>query len=141
MKLFCKKEEGQPKKMGCFAKTLVGIGIYFLICGLFGWMFGNSFSTPKTVLEENTIYRIDLAGELVEQAAEENPMDAIMAEMSGQDITAQVGLNDLLSNIALAKNNDKVLGIYLRGGELLAAPASAKALRDALVDFKESGKF
>ena len=41
----------------------------------------------------------------------------------------------------MAKDNDKVLGIYLKGGELQAAPASAKALRDALLAFKESGKF
>lgn len=142
MKLFCIKNEGQPrKKMGCLGKTLVGLLTYFLICGLLGWMMGDAFSTPVTELEDNTIYRIDMLGELVEQAEEGSPMDAVMAEMASKDVTTQVGLNDLLSNIALAKNNDKVLGIYLRGGELVTAPASAKALRDALVDFKESGKF
>ena len=142
MKLFCTKKDGQPRqKLGCFGKTLIGIGIYFLVCALFSWILGDTLSTPKTTLEENTVYRIDMSGELVEQAAEDNPMNLVMAEMTGKDILTQVGLNDLLSNIALAKNNDKVLGIYLRGGELAAAPASAKALRDALLDFKESGKF
>jgi protease-4 len=142
MKLFCTKKDGQPRqKLGCFGKTLIGIGIYFLVCALFSWILGDTLSTPKTTLEENTVYRIDMSGELVEQAAEDNPMNLVMAEMTGKDILTQVGLNDLLSNIALAKNNDKVLGIYLRGGELAAAPASAEALRDALLDFKESGKF
>jgi protease-4 len=98
-------------------------------------------SNPVTTLEDNTIYRIDMQGELVDQAAESNPMDAVMAEVSGKHLMTQVGLNDLLSNIEMAKNNDKVLGIYLRGGSLAAAPASAKAFRDALVDFKQSGKF
>ena len=101
---------------------------------------GDAFSTPKTTLEENTIYRIDLSGVLVDHAAEENPFDAVLGEMYGQTTTT-VGLNDLLSNIALAKDNDKILGIYLRGGSLSAGPASAKALRDALLDFKQSGKF
>ena len=142
MKLFCTKNDGQPKKkMGCLGKTIVGIGVYFLVCGLLGWMMGDMFSTPTTVLEDNTIYRIDMSGELVEQASEPNPFDALLPELYGQDITSKVGLNDLLNNIALAKNNDKVLGIYLKGGELAAAPASAKALRDALLDFKQSGKF
>ena len=142
MKLFCTKKDGQPRqKLGCFGKTLIGIGIYFVVCALFSWILGDTLSTPKTTLEENTVYRIDMSGELVEQAAEDNPMNLVMAEMTGKDILTQVGLNDLLSNIALAKNNDKVLGIYLRGGELAASPASAKALRDALLDFKESGKF
>ena len=101
---------------------------------------GDMMSTPKTTLEENTIYRIDLKGSLVEQATEENPFNSIMGELYGQSTTT-VGLNDLLNNIALAKDNDKVLGIYLKGGSLAAGPASAKALRDALLDFKKSGKF
>ena len=142
MKLFCTQNDGQPKKkMGCLGKTIVGIGVYFLVCGLLGWMMGDMFSTPTTVLEDNTIYRIDMSGELVEQASEPNPFDALLPELYGKDITSKVGLNNLLNNIALAKNNDKVLGIYLKGGELAAAPASAKALRDALLDFKQSGKF
>jgi protease-4 len=142
MKLFCKNNESQPyKKIGCFGRTLIGIGIFFLICTLIGNLFGSAMSNPVTTLEDNTIYRIDMQGELVDQAAESNPMDAVMAEVSGKHLMTQVGLNDLLSNIEMAKNNDKVLGIYLRGGSLAAAPASAKAFRDALVDFKQSGKF
>ena len=141
MKLFCTQNDGQPKKkMGCLGKTIVGIGVYFLFCGILGWLMGDMMSTPKTTLEENTIYRIDLKGSLVEQATEENPFNSIMGELYGQSTTT-VGLNDLLNNIALAKDNDKVLGIYLKGGSLAAGPASAKALRDALLDFKKSGKF
>lgn len=140
MKLFVKNDEQPRKKMGCLGKTLIGIGVYFLFCGIMGLLMGDMMSTPSTKLEDNTIYRIDLKGTLVEQAGEENPLDAIMGEMYGQTTTT-VGLNDLLSNIALAKDNDKVLGIYLKGGSLAASPASAKALRDALLDFKQSGKF
>ena len=141
MKLFVKDNDEQPrKKMGCLGKTIIGIGVYFGFCFLLGLLMGDAFSTPKTTLEENTIYRIDLSGVLVDHAAEENPFEAVLGEMYGQTTTT-VGLNDLLSNIALAKDNDKILGIYLRGGSLSAGPASAKALRDALLDFKQSGKF
>ena len=140
MKLFVKNDEQPRKQMGCLGKTLIGIGVYFLFCGIMGWMMGDMMSTPTTKLEENTIYRIDLKGTLVEQAGEENPFDALFAEMYGQSTTT-VGLSDLLSNIALAKDNDKILGIYLKGGMLSAGPASAKAIRDALLDFKQSGKF
>lgn len=132
----------QPRrKLGCLGKTIIGVGVYFLFCGILGAMMGDMMSTPVTVLEDNTIYRIDLSGVLVDQATEENPFDALLAEMYGQSTATIVGLNDLLSNIALAKDNDKILGIYLRGGSLSAGPASAKALRDALLDFKQSGKF
>lgn len=143
MKLFCtKKEEGHSCfKMGCFGKTLIGLVFFILICGWIGKSLGNAFVTPETVLENNTIYRIDMSGELVERATESSPMDMILSEVGKKEAATQIGLDDLLNNIALAKNDDKVLGIYLRGGDMSAAPASAKALRDALLDFKESGKF
>lgn len=140
MAIFVKNDEQPRKKLGCLWKTIIGIGVYFLFCGIFGMLMGDMMSTSETVLEENTIYRLDLSGVLVDQVAEENPFDAILSEMYGQTTTT-VGLNNLLSNIALAKDNDKILGIYLRGGSLSAGPASAKALRDALLDFKQSGKF
>lgn len=140
MAIFVKNDEQPRKKLGCLWKTIIGIGVYFLFCGIFGMLMDDMMSTPETVLEENTIYRLDLSGVLVDQVAEENPFDAILGEMYGQTTTT-VGLNNLLSNIALAKDNDKILGIYLRGGSLSAGPASAKALRDALLDFKQSGKF
>ena len=140
--LFKKENDGQPRKpMGCLGKTIIGIIVYFAFCGILGVMMGDMMSTPETVLEANTVYRLDLSGVLSEYAAEEDPFTAIFSEMSGQSTLNNVGLNDLLNNIALAKDNDKILGIYLRGGSLVAAPASAKALRDALVDFKQSGKF
>ena len=142
MNLFTKKQEGQaPRRLGCLGKTLVGIGIYFLLCGILGWMLGDAFSTPATVIEENTIYRIDMSGIVVEQASEEDPWSGVMAEVAGKEVETEIGLDDLLNNIALAKNNNKILGIYLKGGSLSISPASAKALRDALVDFKQSGKF
>ena len=131
----------KPKRLGCFGKTLIGIGIYFLFSALMGLLFGDIFSTPATVLEDNTIYRIDMSGVVVEQAAEANPFEALMGDMMGQSAGEEVGLDDLLNNIALAKNSDKVKGIYLKGGAFNIAPASAKALRDALLDFKQSGKF
>ena len=140
MAIFVKNDEQPRKKLGCLWKTIIGIGVYFLFCGIFGMLMGDMMSTPETVLEENTIYRLDLSGVLVDQVAEENPFDAILGEIYGQTTTT-VGLNNLLSNIALAKDNDKILGIYLRGGSLSAGPASAKTLRDALLDFKQSGKF
>ena len=141
MAIFVKNDQQPRKKMGCLGKTLIGIGIYLLISGLVGMLMGDMLSTSQTSLEDNTIYRIDMKGVVVEQAGEENPMEAVMAEWSGRAATVNVGLDQVLSNIALAKNNDKVLGIYLRGGQLNIGPASAKAVRDALVDFKESGKF
>ena len=135
MAIFVKNNQQPQRKLGCFGKTIIGVGVYLLFCGIIGMIMG---SETTTKLEDNTIYRIDLKGELVDHGTEENPFASFLP---AQAMPSTVGLDDLLSNIALAKNNDKVLGIYLKGGELLTGSASAKTLRDALLDFKQSGKF
>lgn len=53
-----------------------------------------------------------------------------------------VGLQDILSAIKKAKDNDKIKGIYIEAGMFAPdAPASAQAIRDQLADFKKSGKW
>ena len=105
---------------------------------------GDMFSSSEVKLEDKTVYRLQLKGELVEQAQEENPFAALMGSMpyySNYKSGETVGLDDILSNIRLAKNDDKILGIWLDGASLAMAPAHAKAIRDALLDFKQSGKW
>ena len=50
-------------------------------------------------------------------------------------------LKTLLDGIKAAKTNEKVEGIVLKSPYVSAGWAQTKAIRDALVDFKESGKF
>lgn len=105
---------------------------------------GDMLSTPTVKLEDKTIYRLELKGNLVEQAQEDNPFAGLMGSVpyAGNYASQEtVGLDNILSNIRLAKNDDKILGIWLDGGELSMQPASAKAIRDALLDFKQSGKW
>lgn len=133
-------KDGNRRKLGCFGKTLVGLVVYFLLCGIFGAWLGDSFSKSETKLEDNSIYKLELSGVVAEQGEEDNPLAMMMNELYGtdEDVT---GLDDLLSNIRLAKENDKIQGIYLKGGSFAIGQASAKAVRDALVDFKTSGKW
>lgn len=105
---------------------------------------GDLISSSSVELKDKTVYRLEMKGTLVEQAQEENPFVGLMGSMpyySSYATEGTVGLDEILSNIRLAKNDDKILGIWLDGGELSMAPASAKAIRDALLDFKQSGKW
>lgn len=105
---------------------------------------GDMFSSPNVKLEDKTIYRLELKGTLVEQAKEENPFASLMSSVPYSSYAGKgetVGLDEILSNIRLAKNDDKILGIWVDGAELATAPANAKAIRDALLDFKQSGKW
>ncbi len=109
-----------------------------------GWLMGDLLSSSSVELKDKTVYRLEMKGTLVEQAQEENPFAGLMGSMpyySSYATEGTVGLDEILSNIRLAKNDDKILGIWLDGGELSMAPASAKAIRDALLDFKQSGKW
>lgn len=49
-------------------------------------------------------------------------------------------MNNILSAIKKAKNEDKVKGIYLETGVLTSDYATLQEIRDALADFKKSGK-
>lgn len=134
------REEKPRKKIGCLGKILIAIGIYVLMSVLsYWWMM--SFSSQPTVLEDNAVYKIAMKGSLVERAAEENPFASLLGTLPTYNQQETVGLDQLLSNIRLAKEDSRVKGIWLDGGELAMAPASAKTLRDALADFKASGKW
>ena len=129
--------------MGCLSGCLVFFLIYFACSAILGWIMGDAFATSKVVtLENNTIYRLKMDGVLVEQGQEEDPFSSFYGELSGMGgTTSTVGLDQILSNIRLAKNDDRILGIWLDGADMSMGSASAKAIRDALLDFKQSGKW
>lgn len=52
-----------------------------------------------------------------------------------------VGLDDILHAIEVAKNDDKIKGISIKSQFVMAGWSQVKAIRDALRDFRESGKF
>lgn len=131
----------QPRRRGCMRRLMIGLLIYFIFCGIFGAWMGNMFSTPVTELKDNTIYKLELRGKLVEQGNSTDPFMAALSELPGVRSEHEVGLDEILSNIRLAKEDKRILGIYLSGGELQVSPASAKQIRDALLDFKQSGKW
>ena len=141
-----KAEDERPRrKVGCLGGCLIFFAVYFICSAILGLIMGDMFSSSSVKLEDNTVYRLELKGTLVEQGQEENPFAGLMGSMpynnyyGGNNET--VGLDDILSNIRLAKNDDKILGIWLDGAELSTNPASAKEIRDALLDFKTSGKW
>ena len=144
MGLFCKKnteQSGQPRRRsGCLKTVIICVVAYILLSVISGIILGKMMDSSVS-LEENTVYVLKMEGTLVEQGVEDNPFSSLMSEMPGYTVEDKVGLDDLLSNIRLAKEDKRILGIVLRGGEMSMGQASAKALRDALIDYKTSGKF
>ena len=138
-------EQARPRRrVGCLGGCLIFFAVYFICSAILGWIMGDMLSPSSVELKDKTVYRLQLKGTLVEQAKEENPFADLMGSVPYAGNYAKqesVGLDDLLSNIRLAKNDDKILGIWLDGAAMSMAPANAKTLRDALLDFKTSGKW
>lgn len=94
-----------------------------------------SSSESETQVRKNSIMMLDLNGTLAERS-QENPLDLIM-----KDDYKTYGLDDILSSIKKAKENEDIKGIYIQATSLGAGFASLEEIRNALKDFKESGKF
>jgi protease-4 len=121
--------------------TICGIVIFLMIVGFFlvisliGMLASDSASTK---VKDNSVFVIKLNGSLSERAQSGTPFD----DLIGMDQISTMGLDDLIASIRKAKDNENIKGIYLEGGSLAYdAPASAQQLRDALKDFKTSGKW
>lgn len=94
-----------------------------------------SSSESETQVRKNSIMMLDLDGTL-EERSQENPFDFLMGEDN-----RNYGLDDILASIKKAKENDDIKGIYIQATSLDAGFASREEIRNALKDFKESGKF
>lgn len=121
--------------------TVTGIilsGIILFILGIVTFFGIASSADSETIVKKNSIMMLDLNGTLVERT-QETPF-AFFSEIMG-DKENVYGLDDILSSIKKAKENENIKGIYIQASALGASYASLQAIRNALVDFKTSGKF
>ena len=119
--------------------TVVGIALFFAIIGFFGFIsiIGMLASGDSSVnVKDNSVLVLNLKGALQERAEED-----IMTQLMGESAST-IGLDDLLEAIQKAKDNDNIKGIYIESGAFQSdSPASSQAIREALLDFKKSGKW
>ena len=121
--------------------TICGIVILGLVMTLFfvislvGMVASDS---AKTKVKENSVFVLKFNGSITERAAEGTPFDDLLGLGDG----SAVGLDDLLASIRKAKAEENIKGIYIEGGQMgFDSPATAQQVRDALKDFKSSGKW
>ena len=94
-----------------------------------------SSTAPTTTIKENSLFKLELKGTVAERLID-NPLASIMSEEQNA-----LGLNDILASIQKAADNDYIKGIYLEAGNIAAQPASTEEIRNALLRFKQTGKF
>ena len=119
--------------------TVVGIIVFFMVMGILGAMSLVGMvaaSSATTDVKDNSVLVLNLNG-MLEERSETNPLNMLI---SGN--TNTIGLDDMISAINKAKENDKIKGIYIEAGLFSSdSAASSLAIRKALLDFKKSGKW
>ena len=116
------------------ALFLGGIILFMLIAGIASVV--NSDDSSTAMIQDNSVLSLKLNLPIMDNVP------------GSQDFQVSLGLDaesiqliDLVTAIELAKTNDKIKGIHLRSDYLAAGWAQTKTLRDALLSFKDSGKF
>ena len=120
MQIFMTNNEQQPRRRGgCLRGCLIALAIYFVCSFICGLMLGDMFAPAKVKLEDFSIYNLELDGTLVEQGQEANPFADVMKDLPMYgDRATTTGLDQILDNIRLAEQDDKIKGIYLHGGSM-----------------------
>ena len=119
--------------------TVTGIILVAIIMGILAVisLVGLAASSASTTnVEDNSVFVLSLSGTLNERTAEDP-----LASLTGQ-VSENMGLDKLLEAIKKAKDKEEIKGIYIEAGLFSSdTPASTHAIREALLDFKKSGKW
>ncbi len=97
-------------------------------------------STSKAPVEvkENSVLLAKFNAQILDRTNE----DPFAQLFSGNFMYDQsMGLNQILKDLKKAKTDDKIEGIFMNLGGVSAGIATLGEIREALLDFKESGKF
>lgn len=119
------------------AATVVGIIVFTIVCVALSVMsiVGMVASANATqAVEKNSVLVLKLNGSIDEQGT-----DNTIGKLTGNYIPS-TGLNDILSAIKKAKEEENIKGIYIDAGVLSTDYATLQEIRSALEDFRKSGK-
>lgn len=115
--------------------TIVGL-ILFSIISTFFLLIGIVLMIPSAEpIKQNSVLYLKLEGDLIERSKDD------LYSLLTSNEEPVIGLDDILASIREAKTNSNIKGIYLNPGFFRTGYASLNEIREALIDFKESGKF
>lgn len=111
--------------------------IFFIFLGIVGSMISSGEKetvsiSPKTIL----VMKLD---QTIKERTSANPLQNF--DLKKFESQTALGLNDILLNIQKAKDDENIKGIFLDLGVIPAGINTIEEIRNALLDFKKSGKF
>ncbi|AEM70947.1 signal peptide peptidase SppA, 67K type [Allomuricauda ruestringensis DSM 13258] len=113
--------------------SLVAFGILMGMFFIFLALIGNV--DDGVVVKKNSVLELSFVAPILDYTGkdETDPFAAFGGE--------ELGLDEILHAIKVAKNDDNIEGISITTGYLMAGVAQTREIRKALLDFKSSGKF
>jgi protease IV len=94
--------------------------------------------TKITKVEPNSVLHVKLNYGIIDRASN-NPFESF--NFQSFESNKSLGLNQILKSLDKAKNDEKIKGIYLDVSSINTGMATLEEIRNALVDFKKSGKW
>jgi len=125
----------------CFGILVTGVVVAVIfVYAIFGAFKDaiNAGGSNLKIVKENSVLRLDLNGEIKERGFK-NPFHDL--DLGPYLPKGSLGLNEILINLKNAKTDEHIKGIYLEISNPVAGFATIEELRNALIDFKTSGKF
>ena len=118
--------------------TLTALGIFFVIVLLIISGFASLMNAPSGggSISDNSVLKLDLNGTILDRAP---TFDELQRVLGLEENT--LGLPNIIAAIDKASKHDKIKGISLRADFISAGWAQTRSIRNALLRFKESGKF
>lgn len=123
--------------------SMVGVVLSFFIIIILSLTLiiglASSLSNESEVnVEDKSVVHIHFDRPISERSSK-NPFEDF--DFGGFESNKSIGLNDILASIKNAKSDEKIKGIYLDVSALQSGFATIEEIRNALLDFKKSGKF
>ncbi|HDQ15952.1 MAG TPA: signal peptide peptidase SppA [Bacteroidetes bacterium] len=115
------------------AFVVVFLFFFFMVLGL------ASFSSKKAPeIKKHNVLCLNLKEDIPDRTPA-NPFENF--DFNLMKVKEKIGLNDILANIKIAKDDKRIKGIFLDLSYVPAGMATIEEIREALIDFKTSGKF
>ncbi len=120
--------------------VIVGLLVFWVLAFfIFAGIIAISAGSAEVEIKENSLLHIRLNGVvLVERSPDE---DLSLPPLPFVGTVSSVGINQVIKAIETAQENEDIKGIYLESGLLGAGQSHILEIRNALKDFRESGKF
>ncbi|MEO7212764.1 signal peptide peptidase SppA [Mucilaginibacter sp.] len=125
--------------LASFVGVILSVFVLFVLFAiLIGGIIASSSSSKTSDVDSNSILHIKIDYPVNERTPH-NPLAEI--PFLGLDSKKEPGLNDILASIKKGKNDENIKGIFLDESYMMQGQATTEEIRNALIDFKKSGKF